>query len=84
MSIILLRNQIMTLNLSKERLWNYRDTKDFSRWDLSQYDKDNIDNLLQDEELAKIKMLPKETEKVVNKLNLLRYIENQWVKEIRR
>ncbi|CAI2360774.1 unnamed protein product [Moneuplotes crassus] len=72
------------LKAKKDRLWSSRSTKDFSKWDLSPEDSLVIDSILREESYAKAKMLPKETEQVHSKLNLLRYIENQCVKEIRR
>lgn len=72
------------LKFKKEKLWTYKNYNDFSKWNLSPGDLDNIDEIIKDEDLAKSKMLPRETEFVKNKLHLLHYIENQCVKEIRR
>jgi hypothetical protein len=64
------------LKFKKERLWGYKDYKD-NKWNLAEADLANIDELLNNESLAKLKMLPRETDFVNNKLHLLRYIENQ-------
>ena len=65
------------LIFKKNKLWSYKNYGDFSKWNLSPKDQANIDDFIEDEGLAKSKMLPRETEFVDNKLHLLHYIENQ-------
>jgi hypothetical protein len=65
------------LKFKKDKLWNYKDYKDYSKWNLAEEDMFKIDELIENEALAKLKMLPRETEFVINKLHLLRYVENQ-------
>lgn len=72
------------LDFKKDKLWTYKDSKDFSKWNLSQEDLKNISKLIEDEQDSKARMLPRETEFVKSKKYLLNYIENQCVKEIRR
>lgn len=65
------------LKAKKNKLWAYKSYNDYSKWNLAREDLKNIDEIVKDENLAKSKMLPKETEFVVNKLHHLKYIENQ-------
>ena len=62
------------LKYKKAKLWSYKNTQDFSKWGLSQQDLNNIDEILKSEQMAKSKMLPKETHHVKTKLHLLKYI----------
>ena len=62
------------LKYKKAKLWSYKNTQDYSKWGFSQNDLANIDEILKSEQLAKSKMLPKETHHVKAKLHLLKYI----------
>ena len=72
------------LNFKKDKLWNSKGNQNYENWHLGKDDLHIVQNLIQDEYLAKSKMLPRETIYVNNKKHLLNYIENQCVKEARR
>jgi hypothetical protein len=58
--------------------------RSFDKWELSEKDKANLDELDQDEYLAKSKMLPNETKVLNEQKLLLNYLNNTLENEIRR
>lgn len=69
------------LETLKARLYAERD---FDKWNLSKEDRDNIDELDQDEYLAKSRMLPEETNVLNDQRLLLNYLNNTLESEIMR
>ena len=65
----------------KTKLYNDRD---FTQWELSNEDKKRIDELDQDEYLAKSRMLPEPTKKLNEQKLLLNYLNNTMESEIKR
>lgn len=65
----------------KSKLYNERD---FTKWDLTEDDKKIIDELDQDEYLAKSRMLPNQTQKLNEQKLLLNYLNNTLEGEIKR
>lgn len=58
--------------------------RDFEKWQLTAQDKANIDELDQDEYLAKSRMLPEETKLLNDQKLLLNYLNNTLESEIKR
>ena len=57
---------------------------DINRWELDAHDKDNISRLLQDKNLAFKKMIPKETNNVINMKKIYGYYLNRIIDEYER
>lgn len=69
------------LEMLKTKLYAERD---FEKWGLSSEDRKNLDELDQDEYLAKSRMLPEETQLLNDQKLLLNYLNNTLESEIKR
>ena len=69
------------LETLKTKLYNERD---FSKWNLSNDDKAHLDELDQDEYLAKSRMLPEDTKSLNDQKLLLNYLNNTLEIEVKR
>ncbi|CAI2363587.1 unnamed protein product [Moneuplotes crassus] len=69
----------------KDQLWNSREKPDtHKKWKLNKKDLDNISKLLENEALARTKMLPKETHFYWDKSNQFKHLQHRSLKEIER